>query len=104
MGTLFRLLRALPAGGKVPEFAQLEAIREVAETQARLSDGVGTRLQLDGLLARLVGVGQQAGIAAGSLGGERKKEAKVVEAEKAAPAAAAAAAAGGAAAAPVKAA
>ena len=104
VGTLFRLLRALPAGGKVPEFAQLEAIREVAETQARLSDGVGTRLQLDGLLARLVGVGQQAGIAAGSLGGERKKEAKVVEAEKAAPAAAAAAAAGGAAAAPVKAA
>jgi replication factor C subunit 2/4 len=63
VGTLFRLLKALPAGGRVPEFAQLEAIREVAETQARLSDGVGTRLQLDGLLARLVAVGTQAGIA-----------------------------------------
>ena len=62
VGTLFRLLKALPAGGRVPEFAQLEAIREVAETQARLSDGVGTRLQLDGLLARLVAVGTQAGI------------------------------------------
>ena len=85
MGTLFRLLKALPAGGRVPEFAQLEAIREVAETQARLSDGVGTRLQVDGLLARLVSVGAQAGIAPHSLRVKKAVEAGAAGAAAAAP-------------------
>ena len=48
--TLFRVLRNYD----LPEFLKLEFIRECGMTHVRVGDGVNSRLQLPGLLARMV--------------------------------------------------
>lgn len=60
VGTLFRVLRASPPGA-MPEFVQLECIREVGATHMRVVDGVASRLQVAGLMARLTRVAARAG-------------------------------------------
>ena len=60
VGTLFRVMRAAPPAA-MPEFVQLECLREVGVTHMRVADGVGSRLQVAGLMARLTRVAARAG-------------------------------------------
>lgn len=53
IGTLFRVLKGAPRD-QLSEFAQLECLRAVGAAHARAVDGVGSRLQLAALLARMV--------------------------------------------------
>eukprot|EP00898_Chlorokybus_atmophyticus_P002022 jgi/Chlat1/2820/Chrsp187S00202 len=54
--TLFRVVKNY----EMPEYLKLEYIREVGFTHVRITDGVGSLLQLSGLLARLCKVQKQA--------------------------------------------
>ncbi|GBF96156.1 replication factor C subunit 2 [Raphidocelis subcapitata] len=51
--TLFRVCRNAPSVPPFSEFMQLEFLREIGFTHVRIGDGVNSRLQLSGLLARL---------------------------------------------------
>lgn len=50
IGTLFRVVRGNTA---LDEFMKLEMLREVGFCQMRIGEGVGTLLQMSGLLANL---------------------------------------------------
>lgn len=60
VATLFRVLRASPPDA-MAEFVQLECLREVGATHVRLVDGIGSRLQVAGLMARMTRVAARAG-------------------------------------------
>jgi replication factor C subunit 2/4 len=64
IGTLFRVLKGAPRD-QLSEFAQLECLRAVGAAHARAVDGVGSRLQLAALLARMCRVGGGGGKAQG---------------------------------------
>lgn len=59
--TLFRVCRNAPTGGVFSEFMQLEFLREIGFAHVRVGDGVGSRLQLSGLLAKLCRVAAASG-------------------------------------------
>jgi len=54
--TIFRVVKA---SDKMPEYTKLEFIKEIGWTHMRILEGVGTLVQLGGLMARLCKVGMK---------------------------------------------
>ena len=52
ISSIFRVCKNLPLG-EIAEFHKLEFIKEIGMTHLRISDGLGTLLQLSGLVSRL---------------------------------------------------
>ena len=59
IGTFFRVVRNAKAD-LLPEFVQLEFIRAVGGAHARAVEGVGSRLQVIAMLARMCAVAEEA--------------------------------------------
>jgi replication factor C subunit 2/4 len=77
--TLFRVCRnAQPGAGGLTEFAQLEFLREIGFAHARIGDGVNSRLQLSGLLARLCKVAMAGAKAAAPPPTQQQQQQQVV--------------------------